>query len=196
LEQAKHLERTGTTRCRIAIMRCKACFHHSRTQIDEQIVAGVPLRSVSASFNLSLGSLHRHKSHIRQALSEAIVLRDGEGTERGSALLSRIEEVISEAKSIAAMAKAEKSFAAATGALGTITKCLELLGKLSGALQQGGSGIHLTQHLTQVNVVNHGDDHELAMLVSEATKHFNSDELQRLKALAECTTVATPLLTR
>jgi hypothetical protein len=73
---------------------CKACFHLDRAEIDRQIVAGTPFRVIVASTGLSLGALHRHKRHVKEMLAEAMALRAGERSERGSALADRVESLL------------------------------------------------------------------------------------------------------
>jgi hypothetical protein len=51
--------------------------------------------------------------------------------------LERVESLIRECHDISARAQRDKQWVAATGALREVRLCLELLGKLSGELQQG-----------------------------------------------------------
>ncbi|HLZ52118.1 MAG TPA: hypothetical protein VKP61_15330 [Candidatus Acidoferrum sp.] len=163
---------------------CKACGDPRRTEIDTQLVRGAPLRSVSQSFGISVGSLHRHKAHIRADLALAIRSQPGEREERASGLLSRVEELIVEAKSICTEARTDKKYAAATNALNTVVHALELLGKLNGELQQPG-GLHLTQiRVTNINA-GHNDDAELAELIREATGNWNPAVIARFQALTD-----------
>jgi hypothetical protein len=168
-------------------MRCIVCQHRDSATIDEEIIHGRPLRSISAAFSLSLGTLHRHKSHVRQALTEAIQRTQGERAERGDDLLQRTQRLADEAIGILETAKASGNLKAATAAICACTRVLELTGRLDGSLTQPTMpGVHLHLSKTTVNV-NYGDDKEFALLISEATKGFDLDEIQRLKALASCT---------
>jgi hypothetical protein len=173
---------------------CKPCGDPRRTEIDTELIRGTPLRSVSQSFGISVGSLHRHKAHIKEDLALAIRSQPGEREERASGLLSRVEELITEAKSICTEARADKKFAAASNALNTVRGALELLGKLNGELAQPGS-LHLTQIRVTNTVNNYGDDRELAELIAEATKGFDPIEIARLRALA-CSDAASPIVIR
>jgi hypothetical protein len=172
-------------------MACKLDHHPNRDQLDDMLVRGVPFSAIRASFGATNGTISRHKNVcLRELLGEAMVKGRGERAERGSVLLDRIEEVISEAKSILVDAKAAKSFGPATQALNSITRALELCARLSGELQPGNAGgIHLTQiKVTNINTGN--DDRELAELVSEATAGFNEAVIERFKQLAGCSDVA------
>jgi hypothetical protein len=64
---------------------------------------------------------------------------------------------------------------------------------MTGELQAPGAGIHLTVNNSRTtNTINVGtDDHELAQLVSEATRGFDTGEIERLKALATGTETGT-----
>jgi hypothetical protein len=168
-------------------MACKLDHHPNRDQLDDMLVRGVPFSTIRATFGATNGTISRHKNVcLRELLGEALVKGRGERAERGSVLLDRVEEVITEAKAILVDAKAAKSFGPATQALNSITRALELCARLSGELQPGNAGgIHLTK-ITNVNVTNnYGDDADFAAMVGEATKGFSVAELMRLKAIAE-----------
>ena len=166
-------------------MNCGPCFHRNRDQIDQQLVDGIPYRSIAQTFGLSLGAISRHRAHVAAMLEE----RTPEETEKhGSNLMRRVEDVITEAKSILVEAKANKSFGAATQALNAITRALELCGRLSGELQSANSDvINLTLSKTTVNVHSYDDDVEFAQMIGEATNGFDIAEFLRLRALAEST---------
>jgi len=99
----------------------------------------------------------------------------------------RIEELISEAQDICKLAKADKKFAAASNALNTTARALEVLGKLTGEIalpvNAGGIHFHRTRINPSINLVD--NDLDLALAVREATRDFNRYEIERLKAIAE-----------
>lgn len=167
---------------------CRACRDPRRDQIDQKLLAGVPLRTICASTGLSLGGLVRHKTHVKEMLGLALEERSQEeGAAHGSDLLQRVEVMINEAQEILTMAKSSKSLAAATGAVNAITRLLELTGRLDGSLAQPHApGLHMTfNRNTTIHVTNHdSDDAELALLIGEATKDFSIEEFLRLKAIA------------
>jgi hypothetical protein len=179
-------------------MACKLDHHPQRDKIDQQYIAGTPLRSICATFGVSLGVAHRHKACIREVLSQAMQHEQGEREEHGSMLVDRVTKLAGEAEELVAIAKAEKNYRGATSALVAACKLLDLVGRLSGELQQAnaaGGGLHLHLSKTTVNVANYGDDRELAELVSEATRGFDAAEIARLRDLV-CTERAAPLLPR
>jgi hypothetical protein len=174
-------------------MNCAGCLHPNRDALDAQLVAGVPYRAISATFNLSLGAISRHKRHVKEMIQARTTT---EMSEHSSTLYNRVERLVDEAEQILAKAKAKDDFRGANGALGAAAKLLDLLGRASGELQSANvGGIHLTQiKVTNINTSN--DDRELAELIREATADFNPAVIERFKQLAACTVDAPPLLTR
>jgi hypothetical protein len=176
---------------------CTACAHRDRAAVDHEIVNGRPLRVVAATFDLSVGALHRHKAHIREALANAAATALEESSQRSSALLDRVTKLVGEAEEILAAAKSKNDFRGANGALGAAAKLLDLLGRLSGELHQAnaaGGGLHLHKHVTNVNIGHdYTNDPDWAAMLYEATRGFDPDEIARLKAIV-CNSRATPLL--
>jgi hypothetical protein len=171
-------------------MRCKACNHRNRVEIDREIVYGRPLRPLVASTGLSLGVLHRHKSHIREALHEAMRSNERERSGQAGDLLQRVHRLADEAIGILETAKASGNLKAATSAICACTRVLELTGRLDGSLAQPNApGLHLS-FTSNKTMIKYGadDDVELARLIAEATDDFNPAELARLQRL-----VATPV---
>jgi len=167
-------------------MSCKLDRHPRRQELDDMLIRGIPFSTIRTSFTAATnGTLSRHRNIcLRELLNQAVEQGRAERAERGSGLLSRVEEVITEAKAILVDAKAAKSFGPATQALNSITRALELCARLSGELQSGNA-VHLTK-ITNVNVnSNYGSDQELAELVREATCNWNPAVIARLKALAD-----------
>lgn len=168
---------------------CKACRDPRRDQIDEQLLAGTPLRVIVASTGLSLGGLSRHRDHLRETLALAMRERsEGERAAHGKSLVGRVEELISEAQDVCRLAKADKKYAAASNALNSVGRSLELIGKLTGeiALSANAPGIHLTlNRVTNTTINNYDNDVEFAAMIGEATRGFDFNELMRLKALVD-----------
>jgi len=168
-------------------VNCKPCFHPKRDQIDRQIVAGTPYRTIAASTGLSLGSLSRHKVHVQQTLGDAIRARESERTEHGSKLLNRVTKLVDEAESLLVIAKSKENIVGATSAINAACRLLELCGRLSGGLATRNTpGIHLNFTRNETTTINnYGDDTEIAVLVAEATNQFDPLVIARLRALAE-----------
>jgi len=168
-------------------MACKLDRHPRRDELDRQIINGVNYRSICATFNTTLGTVHRHKQCIKELLNEAEAKGAGERAERGSALYNRVEKLVREAEEILAAAKAKNDFRGANGALGAAAKLLDLLGRASGELQSANAGgLHLTlNRVTNNTIINYNDDADFARMIGEATRGFDVCELMRLKAIAE-----------
>jgi hypothetical protein len=105
-----------------------------------------------------------------------------------TSLLTRVESLMQESQKIAAAAKLEKNWPAATSALREARGCLELLGKLSGELQQPGA-LHLHKHAhihSETQPRNEAEiELEIARHVAAATANFDAQEITRLKGLVE-----------
>jgi hypothetical protein len=170
-------------------MNCAGCLHRNRDQLDAQLIQGIPYRTISETFHLSLGAVSRHRKHVREMIQAR---GESETAAHGSALYDRVEKLVGEAEAILEAAKAKKDFRGANGALGAACKLLDLLGRASGQLQAANAGgIHLTlnQRVTNTVINNYDMDVEFAMLVSEATRNFDPVEIGRLKALADSSSV-------
>jgi hypothetical protein len=134
---------------------------------------------------VSLPALDRHKGHLPSTIVKA---EQAEVVCVATSLLARVESLMQESEKIAAAAKLEKNWPAATSALREARGCLELLGKLRGELQQPGA-LHLHKHAhthtasQQRNEVE--IDLEIARHVAAATADFSDDEIARLKGLLE-----------
>jgi hypothetical protein len=163
---------------------CRACHHPERTRIDRELVAGSPLRAIASWSGTSTGGLMRHKRHVKEVLRAAA---EAKSPTHGSDLLARVEQVIEHATKIAAVAARSGSLATANGALNTIIRSFELIGRLTGELATPGNvgGIHFHSSKTLNINVGANDDREIATLVGEATAGFDLNEFQRLKRLAQ-----------
>jgi hypothetical protein len=115
--------------------RCRACHDPRRNEIDRLIISGRPLRAISADVGIGLGSLCRHKQHIKELLGATLETRTPSESERhASALLQRVLRLADEAENVLRSARARSDFRGANGALGASAKLLDLCGRLSGEL--------------------------------------------------------------
>ena len=151
-------------------------------------------RATARRFQVSLPALDRHKKHFPDTIVRA---QQAEAVSDATSLLSRVENLMQESEKIAAAAKLEKNWPAATSALREARSCLELLGKLRGDLQQANT-VHLHKHAhlhaaAAVPASMPELELEIARRVSEATDNFHPAEIARLRSLVEGAELAGPI---
>jgi hypothetical protein len=163
---------------------CTICLHPQREEIAVSLFRD-GTRATARQFQVSLPALDRHKGHLSCTVINAL---QADVVSEATSLLNRIESLMQESEKIAAAAKLEKNWPAATSALREARGCLELLARLRGELQQTGS-IHLHKHAHTHNTsqpMNEAEiELEIARHVGAATADFSPDEIARLKGLLE-----------
>ena len=172
---------------------CTICRHPEKLAIEDLLLRNrLSLRVVAERTGVSAWALHRHKRHLSQAVIDAAQVAGA------SSLLARIEAVLAEVQDIATKAKRSKDWPAALQALKELRVCLQLIGRVSGELQQqptaGELHLHRHQHVHMPGGAQSADDLELAIAehVREATDNFNPREIERLKQLVESALPALP----
>jgi hypothetical protein len=164
--------------------RCTICSHPQHKEIAVSLFRD-GTRSTARQFQVSLPALDRHKGHLPGTIVKA---QQAEVVCEATSLLSRVESLMQESEKIAAAAKREKNWSAATSALREARGCLELLGKLRGELQQPGT-LHLHKHAhihAAAQPTNEAEiELEIARHVAAATANFDAQEIIRLKGLLE-----------
>ena len=113
--------------------RCTICTHPQREEIDRALVEGESFRNMARRFGVSLGALHRHRTHIRDDVQQAI---EAKAVRSGRSVLDRIRELNREARSLLEEARSRGRYAAAVQAIGAATRLLELEAKLLGELDE------------------------------------------------------------
>ncbi len=114
--------------------KCSVCEHIQVKDIDESLVNGTGLRKIAERFSLSTTAVHRHKKHLNGTLIKA---REVMKITHADNLLEQVKYL--QEKSLHILSKAEEigDYRACTSAINEARKCLELLGKLAGELQDG-----------------------------------------------------------
>jgi len=114
--------------------KCSVCEHIQVKDIDESLVNGTGLRKIAERFSLATTSVHRHKKHLNGTLIKA---REVKKITHADNLLEQVKYL--QEKSLHILSKAEEigDYRACTSAINEARKCLELLGKLAGELQDG-----------------------------------------------------------
>jgi hypothetical protein len=163
--------------------KCTICRHPDKARIEAALIRNTAFRKIGTQFSVNYSSVRRHQQHMAVQLTKA---RHAKEVADASTLLKRVEELIAKCNGIAAKAEKKKAWPAAVSALNQVRACLELLGRLSGELQNAGSSVQFHAHL-HTNSAAPADDADLelqiAQHVSEATDGFNPREIARLKAL-------------
>ena len=114
--------------------RCTVCDHPERHGIDEALVTGAPYRSVAKRFRLSESAVYRHKSeHLPAHLLKA---RQVEEVAQADDLLEQVRHL--QAHTLDILERAEKAgdLRIALAAISQARDNLELLGKLTGELDE------------------------------------------------------------
>jgi hypothetical protein len=114
---------------------CGICSHAERAAIDAALVDGTSIRVISGQYTgVSRSALDRHRKHIPAALVKA---KEAAEVADAGTLLSRVEQLVSRCERIYDLAIVAGELSGAVGATRELRGCLELLGKLSGELQNG-----------------------------------------------------------
>ena len=151
---------------------CSVCKHEAAGELAKAILAGVPFRELAFRYQLSLGSLSRHKAKCLQqtprtqntkrfarahgSASSVAPFRseraeDAEAT-TPEALLRRAERLLSLAEGIAASAQASDDARLALMAVDRASKALELLMKAHNMLGSDAANVVVTLNAEQRHV--------------------------------------------
>ena len=114
--------------------KCTICRHKDNKVIDSLLINGTPYRNITKRFGTSITSLSRHNSHISKTLVKA---RDAKESAHADSILEQVKDLQTKALEILSKAEEIGDYRACTSAINEARKCLELLGKLAGELQEG-----------------------------------------------------------
>ncbi len=113
---------------------CAVCIHRDRDSIDEAIASGVPIRKIARQHNISKDSVYRHaQNHLPETVKKAHAIKEAG---RASELLDRVETLVSEAEGLLKHGKDEKKAKAWSDGIRELRKCLELLARVTGELDE------------------------------------------------------------
>ncbi|GAA6745311.1 hypothetical protein Thermus71318_08120 [Thermus brockianus] len=113
--------------------KCTICTHPQREEIDRELAEGRSIRDIARRYSVSRPSLHRHRTHVQDAIQQAI---EAKVVSVGASVLDRIRELNREARSLLEEARSKGRYAAAVQAIGAATRLLELEAKLLGELDE------------------------------------------------------------
>jgi hypothetical protein len=135
--------------------KCCVCSDGRRDQIERALLSGTAFRYLSKRFGISAASLLRHKAdHLPRTLVKAHevaeVTRSGGLLRHVQTLVGRTESLYQQAEAILSEAKADGDKRTALAALREATIAtrearghLELLGKLSGELENSSATVNI-----------------------------------------------------
>jgi hypothetical protein len=111
---------------------CTVCTHTDHEAIDKAIVSGESKRRISDRYGVSQTSLQRHKdNHVSPAL---VKMHEKREERRAGKLLDRVEELYDDAREVLETAKANGSGSLSLGAIRELRSTLDLIGRLTGEL--------------------------------------------------------------
>lgn len=118
---------------------CAICSHEDREEIDRRIVGGASIVSIADTFGMSRPSVTRHRdNHLSEAIRGVVM------DERTDDLLEEIRRLKGRVERILDHAEERGQIAPALGAVRELRSLLELLGKVTGEIDNS----------TTVQVVN------------------------------------------
>ena len=137
---------------------CTTCQHVKRAEIDRRLAGGEPVAQVARDCEISLSSLHRHKTNCLNLGSSNQIKKEAA---RGSAaiallpskeklgaayddLLTRIDEIVDAARE-------QGSLNVAISGLNSIRQTIDSLARLAGYLQPAATQVNVAVQ-TNVNV--------------------------------------------
>jgi hypothetical protein len=124
---------------------CTVCVHKRRQAIEEDLLSGTGFRNIVERYQITMGSLHRHKEHISQSLmkaheagevlhGDALVDHVRELRQRSEDLYLEAERILDQAKRARNLKGAIEAIKCASGVLREGRGNASLLGQLTGEL--------------------------------------------------------------
>lgn len=115
--------------------QCQICISERRFEIEQKILQGQPLTTISQEFNISYESLHGHKSngHIPKSL---IQVQERTNLAERFNILNELEEIVNRTKDIFNRAYADEKYHTALKALDSQRGSYDILCKMLSLYQQ------------------------------------------------------------
>jgi hypothetical protein len=124
---------------------CRACKHEKRTEIDKALLSGEAPRQVSARYGLSTTGLQRHQKHIAPSLIKA---RDKIEIGKATSVLKFVHDLVEKGKWFMDQSEQKGDLRTAMTGLRELTRMAELLGKLTGEIDQRSETNVLNVHVS------------------------------------------------
>ena len=113
---------------------CTICTHVDHDRIDADLVSGVSYSAISRKYNVGQESVRRHKaSHVSPALAAMAAAREAEVA---AGLVWQVRQLVSRADELYEAAVLDGKASNALAALREMRGSLELLGKITGELDE------------------------------------------------------------
>ena len=113
--------------------RCTVCNHKEIDKINERLIEGATLESLSTAYKVTVAALNRHKNnHLPAHLVKA---QEAKEIAAASNLMERVAGLESKADDIYLKAMQAENLNAAIGAVRELRAVTELIAKLTGELQ-------------------------------------------------------------
>ncbi len=145
---------------------CTVCSHLDCSTINAAIVGGASLRSISGQWGISSTTLQRHAQHLPSHLVKA---HEAQVVAEAGTLLQQVTALSERATSILDQAEEAGDRRTALVAIREIRSILELIGKVTGAIQTQ-SQISIN---TSAEITNLSDEKLAEQLMKSARKTPN-----------------------
>ena len=137
---------------------CKTCQHVKRPEIDRRLACGEPVAQVARDYEISLSSLHRHKTNCLKLASSNQIMKEAAQGSAAVALLPSKEtlsgaylELQARIDNVVEQAQEQRSLNVAISGLNSIRQTLDSLARLAGHLQPASTQVNVAVQ-TNVNV--------------------------------------------
>ena len=125
---------------------CTVCAHAERKAIDEALIVGLPLREITRRWGVSKDAASRHRKHVSPGLSRVVSRRRADAGPKSA--LDRLEELYGRANVVLTSAEREGQASLSLAAIRELRALIELLGKLTGELDERPQINVLNVHMT------------------------------------------------
>ena len=137
---------------------CKTCEHLKRPEIDRRLAAGEPSTAVARDYDLTVSSLHRHRTNCLKLGSSNAIKKEAARGSAAVALLPSKEtlsdhylELRARIDQVVEQAQQQGSLNVAISGLNSIRQALDSLARLAGHLQPASTQVNVAVQ-TNVNV--------------------------------------------
>lgn len=146
------------------VVRCSICAHPQATEINRALVKGVTCRELALKYHVGHMSLHRHQKagHIPASIAKA---EEAKEIAKGDDLLRYVKGILGKAVSYMNQAEAAGDLRTACSAVREARGCIELLGKVTGEID------NRNQVNVQVNNLTLRDAPEYPIFIRIIEKH-------------------------